>query len=329
MRRRQFIQGLFATTAGAVQAVALPGRSLVNVADSPLGHLGSAVQRLTRLEHRSQYSALTTVLPGVLGEAERLTITTSGADRADALALRSRARMIQAFTLIKHDDPISAAASAAQALSAAQESGDDVLIGAALRCAAEVQLRAGDYELATDLAVEATSHIGRTRARGRAALAIEGAGLLSAAIACARSGNRSDAMALLAAAGNSAEQLGRDMVGTVVFGPTNVAVHQVALEVELGDPISALHHADSFTFPTDRNMNERHARYLLDVARAQAATNDGTGSVATLLEAETISPEEIRTHRYTSAVVQELLRTDPIGRPELTGLATRCGVLAA
>jgi hypothetical protein len=119
--------------------------------------------------------------------------------------------------------------------------------------------------------------------------------------------------------------LGDDVVGTVVFGPTNVAVHNIAIEVELGDPLSALHRAESFTFPARRELSERHARYLLDVARAQAATGDGTGAVATLLEAESISPEEIHTHRHAASVLRDLIATDPIGRPDLTSLAVRCG----
>ena len=79
------------------------------------------------------------------------------------------------------------------------------------------------------------------------ALAVQGAGLLSAASACARSGHRAEAMQLLAAAERCAEELRHDYVGSVIFGPTNVAIHRVAFEVELGDPVEALRKAEDLT----------------------------------------------------------------------------------
>ena len=160
------------------------------------------------------------------------------------------------------------------------------------------------------------------------ALAVQGAALLTAASACARNGERQSAMELLDAANLCADELRHDHIGAVVFGPTNVAIHRVAFEVELDDPIAALRHAEQTRMPSGNAMAERQARYLLDVARAQAQLNQGADAVATMLEAESIAAEEIRTHRHSQTVLAGLLDSRQGGvSMELRPLAQRCGAL--
>ena len=133
----------------------------------------------------------------------------------------------------------------------------------------------------------------------------------------------------MAAAAVCAGELGVDHIGSVVFGSTNVAIHRVAIEVELGDPIEALRQAEGFEVRPRSGLNERQARYLLDVARAQAETGQSAEAVATLLHAESIAPEEIRTHRHSKTVLTGLLQERGGVSMELRPLAQRCGALAA
>jgi len=107
-----------------------------------------------------------------------------------------------------------------------------------------------------------------------------------------------------------------------------VAIHRVAVAVELGDPTRALIHAAAVrTHELRGGLLERQARFLLDVARAQQELGDGGQAVATLRSAESIAPEETRSHRVTQNVVGKLLRRARSGpRSELRMLAGRCGV---
>jgi hypothetical protein len=74
-------------------------------------------------------------------------------------------------------------------------------------------------------------------------------------------------------------------------------------------------------------MDERQARYLLDVARAEVATNQPDQALDTLLQAESISPEEIRTHRLTRALVTDFAASGLGGRQPVRQLAGRSGVV--
>jgi hypothetical protein len=116
-----------------------------------------------------------------------------------------------------------------------------------------------------------------------------------------------------------------DIVGTVVFGPTNVAIHRVAFEVELGDPRAALRQASQFHPERGRGMEERRARYLIDVARAHVAMRQDRQAVEALTAGEFISSEEIRTHRHTKDLIAVMLHRERRGAvADLRPLATRC-----
>jgi hypothetical protein len=292
--------------------------------EDPIVRLSAAVGRAVRLEQRSQYGALVAVLPGILGDAHHALY--AGA-RASAVAAGHLAtiQMVEAFVFIKHDRQQEALVAATDGLRAAQLSGDHVLVGAVLRCLAEAHLRAGDFELACDLASESAAHVGRAGLTTAEAIAVQGAGLLSAATSCARAGDRVEATRLLVNALNAADQLATDIVGRVVFGPTNVAIHRVAFEVELGDPRAALRFASQFHPERGRGMEERRARYLIDVARAHVAMRQDRQAVEALIAGELISSEEIHTHRHTKALIAEMLRRERRGAvADLRPLATRC-----
>ena len=323
VQRRQFIAGLVAT--GLASAVP----TLQFTSADAVAALDAAVARAVRLEQRSQYAALSALLPGLIGEAERAVADAASIGDSGVARHLAMARTVEAFVLVKQDQAHEAQGAAAAAVSVAQEANNPVLVGTALRCLAETHMRGETYDVAADLAVEGASHIGRHRASDPVAIAVQGAGLLTAATACARAGERQAAHDLLEAAAVCADELGNDHIGSVVFGPTNVAIHRVAIEVELGDPIEALRQAGGFKARPRSGLNERQARYLLDVARAQAETGQSANAVATLLQAESIAPEEIHTHRHSKTVLAGLLAKRGGVSMELRPLAQRCGALAA
>ena len=325
VQRRDFLQGLAATGLGvASNFVPLPPTD-------PMLELRFAVDRAVRFEQRSQYAALRATLPSLIARAEQTSSEQiDGEGRREADRLLGATLLVEAFVLIKHDRPTEARSTATAALNIAEASGDPVLVGAAFRCLSETHLRGSDYELAADLGIEGASYIERSGVFGSEATAVRGACLLSAATARARAGDRRAAYELLAAASTQADRLGEDVISTVVFGPTNVAIHHVAFEVELGDPIQALKFADQMRVEDGRGLEERRSRYLIDVARAEAARRQDTEAIQTLMHAESISPEETRTHRLTKATLVDLLERKPARMATgLVPLAERCGIIEA
>ncbi len=103
------------------------------------------------------------------------------------------------------------------------------------------------------------------------------------------------------------------------FGPANVALHEIAVAVELGDAGRALRAAA--TVDTTGLSGERQARMLIDVARAHAQRRQVHEAVAALSKAEAITPEQIRGHDLVRQLVGDLLTMqDPPGS-ELRDLA--------
>jgi hypothetical protein len=76
------------------------------------------------------------------------------------------------------------------------------------------------------------------------------------------------------------------------FGPTNVSIHAVSVAVELGDARTALRRAE--TVDTSSLQPERRSRFLIDVARAHHQRRQPDEVVRTLLEAEALTPEAVR-----------------------------------
>jgi len=75
-------------------------------------------------------------------------------------------------------------------------------------------------------------------------------------------------------------------------------------------------------------MEERRARYLIDVSRAYAAMERDVDATHALFQAEEAAAEEVRSHRLARAVLVELLSRERRGAvPGLRELADRCGAL--
>lgn len=152
---------------------------------------------------------------------------------------------------------------------------------------------------------------------------------LVGAMVSARSGDRRAAGDHLRRASQAAEQLSRDANYLwTAFGPTNVAIHDVAVAAELGDYQRAAH-LGAQVDPAPLPM-ERQVRHRLEVARALHHQRHQRDALALVLGAEARAPEQVRRHFLTHALVHDWVgsrnTTASVG---LHGLATRTGVLAA
>jgi len=187
-------------------------------------------------------------------------------------------------------------------------------IAAATRCLAEVHLRATNFDEATRTALLAAVQVESAPPEHRLpAVSIRGAALLSAA-ALARGGDSPEAHAALKAATVCAAELGQDRSDlATVFGPTNVAIHQVVIAIELGDAQGALRQIPAVQLDVmPAALTERRARFLIDVARSYTQVRDDAAALAALIQAETIAPDELRHHRLTQELVPQLLAREEL-----------------
>jgi hypothetical protein len=107
------------------------------------------------------------------------------------------------------------------------------------------------------------------------------------------------------------------------FGPANVSLYEIAVAVELGDAGHAIRVAEAVD--ASGLSDERRGRMLIDVARAHAQRRQVDEALAALLEAESITPEQIQNHRIVRQLVSDLLTMQEPQRPDLRKLAERVG----
>jgi|ERR1022692_369471 hypothetical protein len=116
----------------------------------------------------------------------------------------------------------------------------------------------------------------------------------------------------MATARHIAERTGedRDDYGTE-FGPANVAIHAVAVAVELGDAGHALDLARDVDITS--LSPERQSRYLIDLAAAHAMRRQIGEALRDLQESERLAPDQTRTHRIARDVTRDLLQPPDCG----------------
>src|SRR5690606_7482679 len=132
-----------------------------------------------------------------------------------------------------------------------------------------------------------------------AAAAVYSALHMKAGVIAATMTRREDSRSHLAEAADFAGVTDRIVHETVV-GPTNVALHQLAAAVDLGDLGEASKIAESVNLPKGY-AKERSAYYWADKARMHLAKGEVDQAVDSLYEASEIAPEHFRSATIQSA----------------------------
>ncbi len=311
-----------AALADSLHALASRGR----VVD--LGHLRRRVTFCCQAWASCHYAAAARDLPEVLADAHRTAVASS-----EAAVLLSRAYQLTASLLFKYGAlaRTPAVLAADRALAAAETSGDPVAIGAAARRVTRGLIHQQRHAAATDYAgTTATTLRPDLERSGSAGLSTLGMLHLVAAIGATGAGRSRQAVATaaeqLGEAGEVAAQQGERGADFTDFGPTNVRLYEVDVLLRLDDAWSAVEAAQRIDAAALAGLGrERQARHLVTTAGAAALTRNRDGAVRDLLEAERLAPEEVRRPSVTG-LVGELVELVPTPRPELTGLARRCGL---
>jgi transcriptional regulator with XRE-family HTH domain len=294
--------------------------------ETSMSVMAERVSRAWEYTHSARYEDLALLLKGLLPDLERAARAENPELRR--VHIRELVTVYHAFSaslskLGQHD---AAWVATDRALSAAEKLEEPLLLaaGAFRLCLVFQGARQFSQVLATaSTAAEAIKPAASVS--NLPATSLFGALNLQLAVASARMNDGQEAYRYLDIAREAAGVLGSDRNDyETEFGPTNVRLHEVAVAVELGDAGSAIRSAESIDAS---NLSvERQARLLIDVARAWAQRRRASESVAVLLQAEALTPEQVRGHPLVETLVSDLLRMDSEPPNALADLAGRVGL---
>lgn len=217
-------------------------------------------------------------------------------------------------------------------LRAAEASGDEVRVAAAHWNLGHALLGDGEFEQALAVALAAANRLEVFLAThaGQEAASMLGALHLLAADADARYGDSvTQRMDLQRRAGEAADLCGEGNVYWTVFGPMNVRMHAVTIELEAGRPATAIDLAKSIDPSLSVSM-ERRLTFTLDLARCWERRGDDAAVLHHLLSAERHAPEDLRLHPDAHELIRVLIRrTGRSLAPDVRSLAERTQVLHA
>jgi hypothetical protein len=277
--------------------------------------------------HASRYNELGPLLTELIPLLEEGLRVASESDRPAFLQLLAETYQTTAALMSKVSEPDAGWIASDRAVLLAEQLGEPLQVCAGQFRMAHSFLSSGYLPQARHVAQTAADALSGRAKKSDEAASLFGAFHLVLAVVAARESDRTDAELHLQEAATAAERLGEDRndYGTE-FGPTNLALHRVAVAVELGDAGYALDLAGSID-PSGLSA-ERQARFLIDVARAHTQRRHVGEVVHALVDAERLAPEQISDHPRVREMVRDLLRlADRRPSDELSDLARRMGLL--
>jgi len=248
------------------------------------------------------------------------------ADR-EGWVVSARTHHLASTTLAKVGESDLSWLAAERAMQAADASEDPLSLVSAARSGTHALLANGRYDDALEL--------GNTPARWLAAqveeenpeaLSLLGMIHLRAAVAAARHQDRGTASDLLRRAESLAERLGSDQnLWQTSFGPTNVVLHRLSIELDLDNVAFVVEHGD---IAVDHMPVERGVSHRIDFGRALCLAGQGDEAFAELRTAERTSPQLVRNNPRVRETLRDLMKQSPVTggarSSELAAMAQRC-----
>jgi transcriptional regulator with XRE-family HTH domain len=298
--------------------------ALSGTSPAPLPELRDGVGAVWDAYQASRFGYVTARLPRLIAGARLATKeATTDAERRAALRILALSYHAAAATLSKVGEADLAWIASDRGLSAAEECEEAAVVASLARSVAHSLLANGHYASAVEVATRSTDHLAAATAEPSPAYwSLTGSLFLVGAMAAARSDAPAEARQLLARARQASRQLGHDANHAwTAFGPTNVAVHDVSIAVELGDVQTAAALAprvDARALPV-----ERRVRHALEVARIYTMTNQPAEALALVLHAEREAPEQVKYHYIARELTLTWLRRSKRPNVALDDLARR------
>jgi transcriptional regulator with XRE-family HTH domain len=291
--QRPYVEVLRIALAGHPAPLAVVGIATRTKSKVSTDDLLAEVKAAWKLVHASEFDRLGPLLAQLIPGLETASRQTSDEELQGVLAGLAEAYQIAAAMLVKVGDIGAGWIAADRAISVGDRCGDVCLVMAGQLRMGHTFVNSQEDDLALHVlrqAVQVAKTLGPESDVGLVSLT--GACALLLAVLEARRSQADEARRHLKVAAGLARRVGegRDDYGTE-FGPTNVKLHQVAVEVELGNAAEALRLAAGVD--PESLSAERRARYLIDIARAHTQRRDPTAAVAALVDAESIALTEV------------------------------------
>jgi transcriptional regulator with XRE-family HTH domain len=290
----------------------------------PIAELARTLGLVDNLRQACDYAGTARLLPDLLRDLHG---ETAGPERGTALRLLCDAAFIASSVLRNLGHPAEAWLGAERCRDAAEAVGDPVLRGYAAYAMAGAANACGSYQRGLTLAERAADDLRPHAGRPGGA---ETLGTLQLICAYASQGRQrlDDSRSWLAEAAALAGRTGETTTMGMFFGPTNVDIWRMSIEVDEGDPGRAAAIA-RHTNPAAIAAGFRQVFYYADTARALARVGGhDREAIRLLLTAERLAPQHVHTSEDIWVTVRALLEGSHrrTGGSELRGLCERMRV---
>ncbi|WP_316526163.1 helix-turn-helix domain-containing protein [Kitasatospora brasiliensis] len=292
------------------------------VAARPAGELHSAAEQLCALVRETRIKDAARALPALIAE-----VTTAAHAAPSEQAWRVLASTYRtAYDITTKLGFTDLCVVALDRMAWAAERGSDpVLAGVRQYLRSLIYLRSGQYEIGKRLVAVGMDTLGQADP-GRVRDVTVGQLHLGAAVLAARSGDGDRATEHIAEATRIAEVTGEaTQVHWLSFGPTNVAVHQVATLAEQYRYAEAVRAAEQVRVPAEWPAS-RAAAHLAEVARAQLWIGRSEESLKSLQRARELAPQQMRYHPMVRETVTGLVSAHRSTPGTLSSMAHWVGI---
>ena len=299
---------------------------ILDVPARPLDDLAAETEQVNRLRMQASYAELGGLLPALIKELTVHAHQAREPERARAFRLLTDAYTAvdsMAYKLGYMD----LFAVAVERMSWAAGQADDPLLRpvAAIRRSAAF-LAVGAWDGGLRLLDRAGREIEDNLADRPGALSVLGTVHLRTAIMAARGGRASPAWDGVSRAREVSARIGHDTRDYgLLFGPSNVAIHEVAVAVELGDADEAIRRGALLSLPVSLSR-ERSSHHYIDLSRAWLWQRDSAKALACVVKADHLAPQRTRYHPMARETVARLLDIQRRTPEPLRGIAARMGL---
>jgi transcriptional regulator with XRE-family HTH domain len=291
-----------------------------------LAELARVVRRVGYLRSQAGYAELGALLPGVIRE-----LTVHAHEAADGDRERAFRLLAEAYTAVDSMayklGYMDLFALAVERMAwAASQSDDPLLRPVAAMRRSSAFLATGAWDGGLRLLERAGRDLGDAEPGDPATLSVLGTVHLRAAVMAARGGMASPAWEHAGYARSVAGRVGRDTKDYgLLFGPTNVSIHEVAIAVELGDADEAIRRGRDLVLPPDL-PRERSSHHYIDLSRAWLWQGKADRALSCVAEADRLAPQRTRYHPMARETVTRLLDRQRRVPEQLRILAARMGM---
>lgn len=270
-----------------------------------------------------RYSQLTQRLPALIGEIESA-VRNSRAERASIqrLAYGCASDLYGLVrTVTKRIGRVDLSLLAAdRAIRSAEIADDPLRLAASQWNMTQVLLADGAPDVAQAFAIKAAEKLEPLMQNGeKHAMALYGSLILLEAVAAARNGDAWTARDRVRQASPLAEKTGECNSYWTAFGPTNVAMYAVSIEVEAGEAVEGLRLASQIEHDRSPSI-ERRVAFLVDQAKGHEQRRDFASALTLLNTAEQEAPEDMRYRARVHAVLRSVVQR---GRRQVAAEASR------